>query len=146
MMVWAHNGHVQTSEPLGGSAPMGMHPRRMFGGAMVTIGFAFNQGEFRASEVGTGRLRTFTAPPAPVDSLDAALTSTGLPLFAVDLRRAPKTGPVAAWLIQEQGSRQIGATYSTELEWNYQISTRITQSFDLLVFVERTSPAVSVAH
>ena len=146
MMLWAHNGHVRTSESPEGWVPMGMHLRRMFGDAMVAIGFAFNQGEFRASEVGTGKLRNFAARPAPVDTLDGALTSTGLPLFVVDLRRAPKTGPVAEWLMQEHGSRNIGSTYSAELERNYQLPIRIAGSFDLLLFVERTSAAVPVPY
>ena len=80
-----------------------------------------------------------------MDSLDAVLTSTGLPLFAVDLRRAPSAGPVSEWLLQEHGSRQVGSMFAPELERHYQELFRITQSFDLLLFVERTTAARNMA-
>jgi hypothetical protein len=56
----------------------------------------------------------------------------------VDLRAAPKSGTVAEWLNQEHGSHNIGSTFNAELA---QTPVRITQSFDLLLFVERTSTA-----
>jgi erythromycin esterase len=145
IVLWAHNGHVLTVPAAGEPLPMGAHLRRMYGDELVTVGFAFNQGSFRASAADTRRLQDFAVTPATAGSLDAALASTGLPLFVVDLRKAPKTGPVAGWLMQEQRSRQVGATYSDEWERTYTL-LRITQSFDLLIFVERTSAAVPVAH
>jgi erythromycin esterase len=145
IVLWAHNGHVATAPGAGQPVPMGAHLRRMYGDELVTLGFAFNQGAFRASDASTRRLREFTVRPAAASSLDGALAATGLPLFVVDLRKTPKTGPVAGWLMQEQRSREVGATYSDEWERTYQ-PLRITQSFDLLLFVERTSAAVSVAH
>jgi erythromycin esterase len=72
--LWAHNNHVQTLEPRGSEATMGMHLRRMFGDATLVVGFAFNQGEFRAVNATESNLRAYTALPASADSLDAALT------------------------------------------------------------------------
>jgi hypothetical protein len=37
--------------------------------------------------------------------------ASGIPLFALDLCAAPKTGPVAEWLQAPHGTRSIGATY-----------------------------------
>jgi erythromycin esterase len=145
MMLWAHNGHAQTSPGPDGQPKMGMHLRRMYGDAIVTLGFAFNQGEFRSFGIETKRLQSFTLRPAPVGSLDASLAAAGLPLFLVDLRRAPKTGVVGEWLAQQHGSREIGGTYNPEVESTYQAPLRITQAFDLLLFVERTSAAKAVA-
>jgi len=143
--LWAHNGHVRTTEPRGLGVTMGMHLRKMFGDAMVVVGFAFNQGEFRAFNTAARHLLTCTALPAPVDSLDAALTSTGLPLFAVDLRRAPTAGPVSEWLLQEHNSREIGSRFTPELERYDEELFRITQSYDVLLFVERTTAARTIA-
>ena len=63
MVVWAHNGHVTTNAE-GSFEPMGAALRRMFGGEMVVLGFAFNQGSFRAIDQTSG-LVNFTVPPAP---------------------------------------------------------------------------------
>jgi erythromycin esterase len=144
MIVWAHNDHVASAPAPDGHLPMGMHLRRMYGEAMVNLGFAFNQGQFRAFGIETQRLQAFTAGPAPVGSLDAALTATGLPLFLVDLRRAPKAGAIAEWLAQDHGSRSIGATYNGEMASTYYYPFHIAQSFDLLIFVERTSAALAI--
>ena len=69
-----------------------------------------------------------------------------VPLFVTDLPRAPKTGPVAAWLAQEQIAGSIGSRYFPEQERGYDLPTRIAPSFHLLLFVERTSAARSLAH
>jgi erythromycin esterase len=142
IMLWAHDGHVQT-DTNGGFEPMGMHLRRMYCDAMVAIGFAFNQGSFRAIKKGEG-LQEFTVPPAMVGSLDNALVSTGLPLFALDLRRAPQTGPVADWLAREQRSRQIAQVFVVEAEPMIHLPIRITRSFDALLFVEKTTPTAGL--
>ena len=140
IVLWAHNGHVHTGPNAGEPVPMGSHLRRMYGDELVTLGFAFNRGSFRASVVGGRRLDDFTMRPAAPDSLDGVLASTGLPLFLVDLRKAPRSGPVAAWLAQDQRSRQVGSIYSDDWERTYR-RLHVTQSFDLLLFVERTSAA-----
>jgi erythromycin esterase len=140
IVLWAHNGHVHTGPNPGEPVPMGSHLRRMYGDEVVTLGFAFNQGSFRASVVGARRLDDFTVHPAAPDTLDGVLASTGLPLFLVDLRKSPQSGPAAAWLAQDQRSRQIGAIYSDDWERTYR-RLHVTQSFDLLLFVERTSAA-----
>lgn len=93
ILVWAHNGHVSTA-PAGGYEPMGAYLRRMFSDKMVVFGFAFSQGSFQAILQGKS-LQDFTVPPAPSGSLDATLAAAGKPLFLLDLRSAPKTGPIA---------------------------------------------------
>jgi erythromycin esterase len=74
---------------------------------MVSFGFSFNQGSFRAIE--TGRIpREFTVNPLPKGSLDRTLASAGIPLFALDLRDLPKHGPVARWFAKPHAMRNIG--------------------------------------
>jgi erythromycin esterase-like protein len=98
IVVWAHNGHISTNSARGFGA-MGASLRSMFGNQMVVFGLAFNQGSFQAVESGKG-LRNFTVPPAPMGGLDSTLAATGIPVFAFDLRAAPKDGPIAVWLNQ----------------------------------------------
>jgi len=139
MVVWAHNGHVATGG-YGGYEPMGVSLRKMFGAQMVVFGFAFNQGSFQAIEIGKG-LHDFNVPAAPPRSLDATFAAAGIPLFALDLRDAPKTGPVADWLRAPHKSRIIGAVYSESSAAQYLMDLTATQSYDAMLFVEKTTAA-----
>lgn len=139
MVVWAHNGHVATGG-YGGYEPMGVSLRKMFGAQMMVFGFAFNQGAFQAIEIGKG-LRDFNVSAAPPDSLDATFAATGIPLFALDLRDAPKTGPVADWLSAPHKSRSIGAVYSEASGAQYLMDLTAPQSYDAMLFVEKTTAA-----
>jgi erythromycin esterase-like protein len=139
IVLWAHNGHVATGG-FGGYEPMGVSLRQMFGAQMVVFGFAFNQGSFQAVEMGKG-LHDFAVPPAPAGSLDATFAATGIPLFALDLRDAPKSGPVANWLSEPHKSRSIGAVYSEDSAAQYLMDLTAPQSFDVMLFVEKTTAA-----
>jgi erythromycin esterase-like protein len=139
IVLWAHNGHVGTAGT-GASASMGASLRNMFGSAMVVFGFAFNQGSFQAVELRKS-LRDFTVPPTPPESLDANLAATGIPILALDLRRIPKAGPVAAWWNHPHQTRSIGAVFSDSLAPQYLVNLTAPQSYDALLFVEKTTAA-----
>jgi erythromycin esterase len=139
VVLWAHNGHVAASDIVG-YKPMGASLREMFPGQMVVFGFAFNQGSFQAVERGKG-LRDFTIAPAPGGSLDAILAATGIPLFAIDLRKVPKNTAVETWLSQPHKSRNIGSMYSNDMDNQFLVDVPASRSFDALLFVERTTAA-----
>jgi len=136
IVLWAHNGHVMTS----GGASMGAALRRVYGEKMVVFGFAFNQGGFQAISQQRG-LKDFSVPPAPAGSLDATLAASGIPLFALDLRTAPKTGPVATWLNAGHSTRSIGAVYPDDSPYAYMTSYVAPEAFNVLLFVEKTTAA-----
>jgi hypothetical protein len=139
IVLWAHNFHVSILSG-DGFEHMGASLRKVYGDQMVVFGFAFNQGSFRALEQTSG-LRDFTVPPAPAGSLDATLAATGIPLFALDLRDAPKSGPVAPWLSEPHKSRSIGSMYSEDLAAQFLFELKAPQSFDAMLFVEKTTAA-----
>ena len=139
IVLWAHNGHVCANGYSGGGQ-MGAHLRRIYGEEMVIFGFAFNQGSFRAVDLGKG-LRDFTVSPAPQGSLDATLAQIGEPIYAVDLRRVPPFGPVEEWTGSPHLSRSVGAVYSESSANNFFVSIRVTKEFDALLFVESTHAA-----
>jgi erythromycin esterase len=138
IVLWAHNGHVSTAS-VGGFGPMGASLRKMFGAQMVVFGFAFNQGSFQAIERNKG-LHDFTVGPAPAGSLDATLSATGIPLFALDLRSVPKGSPAAAWLSEPHKTRSIGALFSQESA-QYLFDLNAPESFDVILFVDKTTAA-----
>jgi len=139
MVVWAHNGHVQASSP-GKDQPMGSWLRKALGNQLVALGFAFNEGSFQAVEQGKG-LHDFTVPPAPDGSLDATFASTGIPLFALDLRQIPSPGPVADWFGQLNRTRSIGAVFSDAMAPQFLLPFIAPRSFDAMFFVEKTTAA-----
>lgn len=103
ILVFAHNIHVMKGATLKVPQPeyfpgkpptrMGQYLRAMFGNKMVVLGFTFQGGE---------EMQLGSADPA---SVDGVLAHVGLPRFALDLRSAPKTGPVADWLNQRERLR-----------------------------------------
>jgi erythromycin esterase-like protein len=138
IVVWAHNSHISN----GGyseTAAMGSYLRKVYGSQLVNFGFAFNEGSFRAVEPGKG-LRDFTVEPADEGTLDQTLAKVGIPVFAIDLRRAPKEGPVAEWFNEPHPAKSIGAVYSDATAQNYWNVTA-TDDFDVLLFVEKTTAA-----
>jgi erythromycin esterase-like protein len=137
MILWAHNGHVSYKAPPGFN-PMGGYLHAKFGSALVTFGFSFNEGSFRAVEMGKS-LHEFTVEPAPEGSLDRALASAGIPLFALDLRQIPKEGKVAQWFAEPHATRSIGSVYDDADSASYWSSLRWQDAFDVILFVEKTT-------
>ena len=136
IVLWAHNFHV-------GQTPgaMGAELRRTYGNQMVVFGFAFNQGSFQAIDQGIG-LRNFTVAAAPAGSFDATLAASGIPIFALDLKRVPADSSVAAWMKGPHETRSIGAVYSEEAAANYFHDISPQATFDAILFVERTTAAL----
>jgi erythromycin esterase-like protein len=133
IVLWAHNGHVATS---GFSyETMGTALRRMYGQDMVIMGFAFNQGSFQAIQQGGGGLRSFTVPPTRPGTLDSTLAAAGIPLFALDLRKAP------AWFREARASRQIGAVYPDGQPFAFLGNIVPAEAYDAVLFVEATTVA-----
>lgn len=122
---------------------MGSFLRQTYGSEMVVFGFAFNRGSFQAIDMINGGLRPFEAPPAAEGTLDAALAATGIPIFALDLRAAPASGP-ESWIREPHRSRNIGAGYATDYDANYFLNFPAPTAFDAILFVENTTRAVPV--
>ncbi len=136
LVLWAHNGHM-TYEGYS-YAPSGKYLKDMFGSQIINFGFRFNEGAFRA--IGSdNRPQEFTIGPAPDGSLDHALSSTGLPLFALDVRKLPKDGEVAAWAAEPRLSRSIGAVYRGPDDPSSLVNSPVHDMFDVILFVEKTS-------
>jgi erythromycin esterase-like protein len=140
IVLWAHNGHVgYAAYP--GFSPMGAYLRERFGPEMVNFGLCFSEGSFRAFETGKS-LHEFTVGQLPEGSLDRALASARIPLFALDLRQLPTDGPVAQWFAEPRAMRSIGAVYSeNDAESMAVAKTRWQEAFDVIFFVERTTAA-----
>ncbi|MEO8034718.1 MAG: erythromycin esterase family protein, partial [Acidobacteriota bacterium] len=136
MVLWAHNGHVAgESYPAATGGSMGVHLRRLYGADVVTLGFAFHRGTFRAMRADGGPFDDNRVEPSAVATFDNALSAAGLPLFLLDLRTAK--GVASDWLRSPLRSRSIGAVFDTKAPPTaYLVTMKPLRSFDAVLFVE----------
>ena len=135
LVIWTHNGHASMKN-IRGYDPMGGYLREMYGNQAVLIGSAFYEGSFQTMT--PQGMHNFTVPPTPAGSMDAVFAAVGLPLFAVDMRTAPKEGPVASWLHSPQKMRSAGGTYAE----NAPLATIApAECFDAMLFVKDSTIA-----
>jgi erythromycin esterase len=145
-LLWAHNGHVKRSANYdfpGGrfEAPtMGSFLHAKFGAEHVVIGFAFNQGAYRVAIDRNGNMGGRIVGPAPAGYVDAALASTGIPLYALDLTRVPAEGPVARWMASKPRQRMLGNVLAAP-EYRTDFASDPRDNWDVIVFVESTAAA-----
>ncbi|MGH9940556.1 MAG: erythromycin esterase family protein [Blastocatellia bacterium] len=144
MVVWAHNGHVQTGN-LGQSLAMGGYLRKFFGEAYYALGFSFNEGGFQSrdmSQKGRGTLTEFTLGPAPAGTGDWYFARPGIANYVVDFRSAPTDGKVAQWLASTLPVRSIGSGFSTDApERNFTMQTVLKNHYDGMIFISKTTRA-----
>jgi erythromycin esterase len=139
MVLWAHNGHVQTAAE-GGVKSMGAWLRETYGRQMYVLGFAFRRGTLRAVGVEDGRWlgmpSEHTAPPSPEGSGDAVLGAAGWPLFFLHLGDASPGSALARWLAEPHLFLQVGAGWTKDdPEANRQALT-LGPMYDGLIFVD----------
>lgn len=139
LVLWAHNGHVRRTPWFGLGPMMGNHLHQRLGADHVVVGFAFNEGGMTAIDAAVGRVREFTLPPALENTFDDALARHPAPIFALDLRRAPASGPVADWLAAGPGLFGMGYLYSDAFRHGAYDTEDPRTSYDILVFTRRTS-------
>jgi len=80
--------------------------------------------------------------PNPSATLAEALASAGQPAFVLDLRNLPSQGPVFRWFSAPQGSLQTGAVFSSDDGERSVIGQKISEQFDGLVYIEKTTAAL----
>lgn len=141
VVLWAHNSHVALDPGVRGVPSLGQRLRGRLGQRFVSVGFSFDRGAFLAA-AGDGGIRRFELGPAPPASVDGALASAGLPLFAVDLRALPRESAAGRWLRSPHPARGIGAVYREGSPGLRSCAAAI--AYDVLVFVDRTTAAESL--
>jgi len=131
IVVWAHNSHImKASDPRTGFGPrLGLFLESMLGHDYINIGFTFYQG----ARSGWASYQSGVGEPAKPGTLDGELARVGLPIFIVDLRSAPKEGPVFEWLNQTRTMRESAPEYDTRLN--------PIKAWDAIFYIHSISPA-----
>jgi erythromycin esterase len=145
-VLWAHNGHIRTGDSAGTYPTFGYHLRRFYDKEYYALGFSFNQGSFQAREARpkdpTKRmLMSFTADPAPADSIDWYLAQTGAKIFIVDFRTPHKNAGLGEWLAAPHPMRSVGAIYAPGPDQSYFLPHTLDKEFDGLFFLDTTTRA-----
>jgi len=160
IVLWAHNGHVQTSsvvlplheypplppeEAARTFTPMGVHLRAKFRDALVVIGFSFHSGHFHAHP-GKGlvtltspKLMEFRAPPPLPDNHEAYLYPPGLDRYYLDLRTLPDEGVIADWFGTARHFRTIGSIYDAGDPEVSSRLLRLPEAFDIVIGFRETT-------
>lgn len=133
IVLWGHNYHIARHD-----GAMGQHLDETFGDAYLPVGFATAAGGYYAWSKSEERIHRLQLPPP--DSFEAMFASAAAPIFVLDLRAAVKDSEPSGWLLEERPFRHIGAV---AMDHQFQPS-RISRDFDLLVFVEQTTPALQM--
>lgn len=132
IVTWAHNGHVQRAGYSYQS--MGHYLDKVHGDDQVIVGFAFHEGTYTA--VGSKGLDVYGTSPSEPGSVEWYLHETGIPNLILDLSAADKKHPYTKWMTQKMDFRSIGAA-AIDYAFNKRV---ITESFDLLIFSEKSTP------
>lgn len=140
-VIWAHNGHISTSEP-----SLGSHLRNYFGTEYYAVGFSFDHGGFQAREMDpklspTSALTAYTIVPAAEGTIDWHLSQTGFKIFFADLRTPIKDAGIARWLDNPHPMRSIGSSFTVGGDQKFVEPTILKRSFDGIFFINTTTRA-----
>ncbi len=134
IVLWAHNGHVRREKPF-----MGWHLESKFrAGNYVNVAFCSGTGEYRASRTDGGGIGVFALEHPPAKSFEGMLGADGRGILLLDLRTARAEDPGSAWLTE---SRPFGGVIGSIAMAEHYRPTHLQGPFDLLVFVEATTPS-----
>jgi erythromycin esterase len=131
IVVWAHNTHIAKYPMVWrgvSQTVLGEYAESMLGTDYLSLGFTYSQGV----SSGWASYQTEVSKPPPAGSLDEAFARVGIPMFLVDLRRAPQEGPVYEWLNQEREQRE-------SMPEPHIVNP--ARAWDVLFHIERISPA-----
>ncbi len=130
LIVSAHNSHVSK----GNSHLMGYHINQKNQNNYVNFGFAFYEGNYTASI--DRKLGAFKSQTAPIGSLEYNLNSLNIPYFIIDLKSIKNdNNELGKWILKKIQFRKTGSgTKNDEF-----VKTNITDSFDYLIFINKSS-------
>lgn len=144
LVLWAHNMHVANGAfSEAGMKTLGTHMREQFGGKYRTVGFSFRDGSFNSAlnEL-DGEWRTFSVGAPLPGSYNDTFSGVGLQDYFVDLRRAPRSGPVRDWLFSPRGLVTLGSTFSYDAPKEaFYIQGPLGVWFDVMIHLQHVTAA-----
>jgi erythromycin esterase len=145
IMLWAHNGHINTRREKFGPIsvgeqdwnPMGWKLRQDFGKDYVAIGLAFSEGSFRANPL----RKTHQVGPARPESFDGVMARIGPDILAINWDERSEDAAVEQWIEASHLMRAVGSTYTPELRELMFDQIKVRKLYNATVFFRKTSAA-----
>jgi erythromycin esterase len=140
VMVLAHNGHVKNDISVGIKKDvkwMGYRLKQLFGSKYYAIGFTFNEGGFRATDVNGAGIKTFTVKPN-AQSLTTAFATLNKTLFFMDMGTLVQNTNLKGVLDRNYWFYNAAAAYDNN-ESNAGLYYNIAKSYDGVIHVEKTT-------
>jgi len=135
IVIWSHNGHITKAGGYFGDS-LGKILAHQYGEDIISIGFAFYEGQYTARGGEGFKLGVFDARLPKPGSLEWIMHKTGFEMFIIDLRMEPgQLKPY--WLTKQFDFRAIGSVVQYPTEFFPKI---ITEEFDALIYFDQTSP------
>lgn len=141
--LFAHNGHVARHSGRPGYGLMGDYLEYEFNDDYLAVGFVFNQGGFSAMDwkfEGFPR-KEVKVGPSRQGTVGEVMSRPGIPMYAVDLRNIPNSGPVYRWFNTPQKFKFLGGSIHSDLLGDrFEEDITLSDAYDVLVFVDATTP------
>jgi len=135
VVLWAHNGHIQSVEGF-----MGGHLRAAYGRDYVNLGFAFGTGGFNAVGLNGEGLKSWQTNFIPTNSIEAIFAGTNKFGLLLDTRTI-SSGGAATTLSGPIVMRSIGSSFNGSAESSFFGPVTLPAAFDLLLFIQTTTPS-----
>jgi len=140
VVVWAHNSHLgdarATEMGRGGELNVGQLVRERWGGGARLVGFTTHTGTVTAAHDWDEPASRKAVRPSLAHSYERLLHDTGLPAFALDLRR---TTEATEGLRVERLERAIGVIYRPETErMSHYFHAELPRQFDFVIHLDVT--------
>ncbi len=140
VILWAHNGHIQSEKPGGiphGAKSMGQRLRETWGDRYVVISGIFGSGAYLARNPSDGTFGTRDVGEPPVGSIDHVLwSSSNSPSLLVDI--SVPEGPLS----ESQTTRWAGAALVSSDEMVANVRPAVGSN--MLAFVRDATPSVRI--
>ncbi|TSE03771.1 erythromycin esterase family protein [Aquimarina algiphila] len=150
MVLWAHNTHISKNTKTivnGKVRPLGSILKEYIAEKYYAIGFATNQGSFRAMNYNVNEKRydknaVFTLPPAKEESLDWYFAQANKDIFFIDFVKSSPKKTITAFLNQERKAYSGGASWSLDYGILPAFDISPGKNFDGMIFIKETSHSI----
>ncbi len=138
MVLWAHNAHISNR-----NGWMGRYLKAKWGDMAYLLGFEFDRGVF-TSRMAT--IHSYAIGAASPEYYAHALARLGIPVLYLDFQVLSRSPVLRTWLETPQSShefQELHAIYRLNPEW-HTLHDSWAQLYDGMIFIEESTPAISV--
>jgi len=152
IMFGAHNFHVgrflRLPSLLGAGTVQrtsaGWHLGDQLGSGYMAVATTTVEGDVAVFPFPGGRREQYAVealPRTPHDAHASLLQAAGIPAMLLDVRGARQGESATEWILEERPLLQIGTTLVPSMRDSYLVYTPLHPSFDVIAYVETTTPA-----